>query len=218
MKTIKLKKNIDYTIKPNEIFKNIGKYKHYDFSKHEISNYGKIRNINGSIARLNINADGYHTISLSNKGNKTLTIGVHILVATAFCESKTSLTIDVNHLDENKSNNYYKNLQWATTGHNVIYSTGKKVDQLDMITKKIIKTYDSIADATRDMTGKARSSSVCEACRGNIRSAYGYYWQYSEISDRYDALLTKYTNQLEASKKYNATIYNKINKDLLISF
>ena len=40
----------------------------------------------------------------------------------------------VNHIDENKLNNYYKNLEWTTTSENVMHSTGKKVNQIDIET------------------------------------------------------------------------------------
>ena len=47
---------------------------------------------------------------------------VHTLVARAFCDGYKKGLI-VNHIDGNKLNNYYKNLEWVTYKENSIHAT-----------------------------------------------------------------------------------------------
>lgn len=56
---------------------------------------------------------GYLTVSLSGR-----TYSVHTLVAMHFVENEKDNYV-VNHIDYNKSNNFYKNLEWVTQGDNI---------------------------------------------------------------------------------------------------
>lgn len=53
-----------------------------------------------------------------------------------------------------------------------------KVHALDLYTNEIIDTYDSTREAATDVGGKRDSITKC--CRGVIKSAYGYKWEYAE--------------------------------------
>lgn len=53
----------------------------------------------------------------------------------------------------------------------------KPVQSLDLVTGEVISTYESIADAARDLN-LAKGSHITEACQGKIKSAYGFRWQY----------------------------------------
>lgn len=53
----------------------------------------------------------------------------------------------------------------------------RPVQSLNMITGEIVSTYESIADAARDL-GIAKGNHITEACQGKIKSAYGFRWQY----------------------------------------
>lgn len=56
--------------------------------------------------------DGYYKVTLSNN-KKCTTFFVHRLVASAFCEKKEGCDV-VNHIDSNRKNNHYSNLEWTT--------------------------------------------------------------------------------------------------------
>lgn len=47
---------------------------------------------------------------------------VHRLVAIAFCDGRSEERNEVNHIDYNRTNNYYKNLEWVTHRENVQHS------------------------------------------------------------------------------------------------
>lgn len=99
------------------------KYQTYDFSdKYEISEYGDVRNIQtGCILKPHINRGGYKYVCISlNKRHEIgqrKTIIVHKAVGYTFlADSNNNICID--HVDGNKSNNHYSNLEWVTFGEN----------------------------------------------------------------------------------------------------
>ena len=85
------------------------------FENYSVSNYGNIRNNKtGRILKPGLNSDGYHMVQLGSKNNKY----IHRLVASAFCENE-NLYHQVDHIDQNKTNNYYQNLRWVTQDQNI---------------------------------------------------------------------------------------------------
>ena len=60
---------------------------------------------------------GYVKVRLYDDG-KWKNFFVHRLVAEAFIENPNNFPI-INHIDENKSNNNVRNLEWCTTKYNV---------------------------------------------------------------------------------------------------
>ena len=64
------------------------------------------------------NTGGYETVMLGRKGGIRY---VHRLVAEAFIPNPDNLP-DVNHINEDKSDNRVENLEWCTRQYNVEYS------------------------------------------------------------------------------------------------
>jgi len=87
---------------------------------------------NGDVFSTNINKimspkkhyKGYLYVTLSNAGD-TKAFKIHRLVAQAFLPNPNNLP-QVNHIDGDKTNNNYKNLEWCTNSENVkhSYNTG----------------------------------------------------------------------------------------------
>lgn len=150
------------------------------------------------IRKLNPDKDGYLNITLSNKG-KVKTFKIHRLEAEAFIPNPNNLP-EVNHKDGDKTNNNVDNLEWCTRKENqkhafrigLINQNGERnhmygklgadnpnsipIYQLNKNTGDIIREYDSLASAGRDLgvnTGK-----ICLVCQGKRNSAYGYKWKY----------------------------------------
>jgi len=165
-------------IKNDEIFKKIGIYGKYDFNNFEVSNYGQVRNkTRDNILKTELVADGYYSACLYDKiTKKAIHIKVHILVAKKFVNYRPTGRNYVNHKDENKQNNHYKNLQWLTNQENIEYSCGIKIKQINKNTGKTIKTFKSIQTACKFHNYLRRQLVNC--CDGKIDEAYGYKWKY----------------------------------------
>lgn len=166
---------------------------------YEVSNTGKIRSLDrcvtirgnviqhrkGKLISSHINKRGYVEVNIS-KHAKNATLKLHRLVAQAFIPNPFHYP-QVNHKDENKQNNCVDNLEWCTNHYNSHYGTrsqrqaksltngktSKSVKQ--MLNGKVIKIWPSMAEADRH--GFCQGN-VSKCCRGKIKTAYGYQWQY----------------------------------------
>lgn len=98
---------------------------------YEISSYGKVRSLdrydsrnhfrNGRILKLSYNTVGYLSVGLHSNG-KAKTYMVHRMVAEAFIPNPDNLP-EVNHRNEDKSNNSVENLEWCDHKYNSNYGT-----------------------------------------------------------------------------------------------
>lgn len=84
----------------------------------EYSN-GRIYHYEEKILKLNF-SNGYRTISLV-KGKQKVTHMSHILVGLHFVPNPENKPF-VNHIDGNRSNNYYLNLEWSTNSENQLHA------------------------------------------------------------------------------------------------
>lgn len=92
--------------------------------RYSVSNFGNVKSNYANKERIlkpYKNHDGYLMIDLRSPG-KRKSISVHRLVAQAFIPNPDNLP-EVNHKDENKTNNYVDNLEWCTTEYNCNYGT-----------------------------------------------------------------------------------------------
>ena len=84
---------------------------------YEISNFGNFRNKSGKILSLNINSRGYYYCNISTN-SKVTKVKIHRLVALYFVANPYNKDT-VNHIDGNKLNNHYTNLEWLTRKENI---------------------------------------------------------------------------------------------------
>lgn len=102
---------------------------------YEVSNYGRIRRTdNHRLRKQNFsNKNTYITMRFwINK--KWITLRPHRLVAIYFIDNPNNYNI-VNHIDMNKQNNYFKNLEWCTQKHNQNEAMKKKPQMINGIKK-----------------------------------------------------------------------------------
>ena len=97
-----------------------------------VSNFGRVRSVNGKDRKTNIGKNGYERVGFQSG---RITVLVHRLVALAFCNGHSE-GLTVNHKDGNKLNNRFDNLEWVTYSENIkhAYSTGlKSANKTNMI-------------------------------------------------------------------------------------
>lgn len=112
---------MDKIIQDNELWKEIPGYE----TTHQVSNYGRIKQvIKNTLLKNRLNSKGYHTINLTANG-KTKTFKVHRLVALAFLPNPEKKE-QVNHIDFNKLNNNFQNLEWVSNRENSCHSNSIK--------------------------------------------------------------------------------------------
>lgn len=138
------------------------------FPNYEISNYGEVRNIKTQrILKGSLTNQGYCKVTLIKDGGKYQKY-CHRLAAEAFLPNPDNLP-QVNHKDENKTNNYigcvecdYEdgNLEWCTAQYNINYGTArqrrleslaKQIENCEMNMAKIVYAYDA---KTNEFLGK----------------------------------------------------------------
>ena len=91
---------------------------------YEVSNLGNVRSLNWRGTRCarmlckRPNNYGYLCVLLSSK-NVSKKLTVHRLVASAFLDNPSEFS-DVNHIDEDKTNNSVWNLEWCSHADNVL--------------------------------------------------------------------------------------------------
>ena len=151
------------------------------FENYEVSNLGKVRNIkSGRTLKPKLNRGGYLMYGLY-ENNKQKFLLLHRIIATAFIDNPEEKP-QVNHIDENKTNNDLSNLEWCTARENAIHGTRikrfseknfKKVIQLDL-NDNVLNEFESIKQAGQE-TGVSRSN-ISSCCNGKLKSAGGFKW------------------------------------------
>lgn len=135
------------------------------------------------------NGNGYKIVNLFKNG-KGKNKYIHRLVAESFLENQNNLP-QINHKDENKSNNCVNNLEYCTCQYNCTYNNlhirrglksrnnkmSKKVYQLNE-NNKILKEYPSISEASRQVNISFQAISDC--LNGKQKHSAGYKWKYVE--------------------------------------
>lgn len=86
---------------------------------YQISNYGRVKSLYvNRIMSLKTDRDGYQEINLIKNGIKK-SYRVHRLVALHFCINPCPEKYNIiNHIDGNRSNNIYTNLEWCDNSWN----------------------------------------------------------------------------------------------------
>ena len=165
--------------------------------KYMVSNLGRVKSLNYSntgkegILNARDNGKGYLRVILWKDG-KDKKYRINRLVAQAFIPNPDNLP-EVNHKDEDKTNNRVENLEWCDRSYNVNYGTrnkkaGKKIAEkrskpVFSVNKEsgLIMWWQSASEAEK-CTGIDHSS-ISKCCKGKKKSIGGYYWFYAESEE-----------------------------------
>lgn len=131
--------------------------------------YSKVRN---KYLKPGINNNGYMYI---NDGNKNYL--VHRLVAEKYIPNPNNYN-QINHKDEDKTNNNVDNLEWCDAKYNMKYSFGKKVYCYDK-TYNLYKVYESVSELG-DLGYNVSNVSRC--ANGNLYTVNELVFSYTELT------------------------------------
>lgn len=109
------------------------------FDNYAVSNYGNLKNIKTNrVLKLFKNKDGYITYVIKQNGIRT-NFKIHRLVAIYFIDNINNKPY-VNHLDGDKANNHYSNLEWCTAKENDTHAreNGLKNQNKPIIAKNLV--------------------------------------------------------------------------------
>lgn len=168
---------------------------------YKISNLGRVRTTirqGCSVEFLKpiVNYKGYLTVDLRWDGKRHHAT-VHRLVALAFIPNPNNYP-EINHKDEDKTNNRVDNLEWCDHWYNIHYGTGiergkeamkKDVNQYDK-QGNFIKCWHGVSSAASAL--KIDSSCIVRCCNGETRTYRGFIWLYVDdpaLEDKLSARL-----------------------------
>lgn len=170
---------------------------------YQISNLGRIKSLwfgKEKILKGGKDKDGYLKVILSREG-KHKTYSVHRLVAEAFIPN-TNNHPQVNHKNEDKTDNCVDNLEWCTQKYNVNYGTcqqrrakntdykaiGRKnaekllnrKDQSKTVLQytkegEFIRKWETLRECGRN---GFKISNISSCCQGKRKTHKGFIWKY----------------------------------------
>lgn len=169
-----------------EIWKDIKGYE----GLYQVSDLGRVKSFKRDSERILkplTKTTGYKSVTLSNKQVKHQSINVHRLVADAFIPNPDNKP-QVNHIDEDKTNNMVSNLEWVTAKENANHGTAierrKQHPNSHCNRKKIVCTttsdeYSSISEAANELNLSA--GNIINVVRGRYKQTGGYTFEYKTI-------------------------------------
>lgn len=183
--------------------------------KYQVSSYGRVKSIGHTdslgrywksvVLRPAKYRGEYLHVHLTSSHSKQVSISVHQLVARAFIPNPNNYP-QVNHKDEDPTNNHVDNLEWCTAQYNVNYghhnyNTSKTLTRdicaLDINTGDVIFMF----DCARDHRNLGFAHSYIQQCaKHNIKQAYGFHWEFTENVPK--EKLDKYMNVLKRCPEY----------------
>lgn len=197
-----------------KVYKDIPGYEKYYYADTDGNIYSKDRWHNtksgdffrkGTMLKPSKNNKGYLNVVLSING-KYKTEKVHRLIAKTFIPNPNNFP-EINHKNEDKTDNSVLNLEWCDRIYNMNYGTinqrlsqnadsknrVKAIDKIDKTNNTIIQTYNSISSIREDGYDP---SYIVKVCKGLKKEAYDYYWRYNQ-KNKQDQLLKALDKRIE---------------------
>lgn len=153
-----------------------------EFPDYIINEYGTIYKIHGKrkyiIMKPKKDKDGYLYIGLRNSKGRFFR-RVHQLVAKAFINNPNKYEV-VNHMDGNKTNNHFTNLEWCTVAYNNKYSyeyLGRKGNHTTdikcylIVDSEIVGKFNNVKEAAEyanNKLGTSKTSLIRYYKSGNV--------------------------------------------------
>jgi len=152
------------------------------FDGYQISNFGRVKSLKKPnapiIMKQQLSRKGYCHVHITANDGSRKSCQVHRLVLKTFSPCDNMDNLEVNHIDEDKTNNCIDNLEWSTRSENVNHGTASirahtsQSDQILCVETGII--YNSMREAS-ELTG-TNYGNLSRACKTG-RICNGYHWE-----------------------------------------
>lgn len=149
--------------------------------RYRISDHGRVFSIvSNKLLSISTNNCGYKCVYLYAAGaGHYQNMKVHRLVAAAFIPNPLNLP-QVNHKNQDKSDNHYSNLEWCSANYNNNYGTRNLRAALSRAIPVVcIETgvvYWGAGEAARKV---GIHNHISECCNGQRKSCGGYHWRWA---------------------------------------
>ena len=163
-----------------------------DFKKYEIYEDGRIWSyVSNKWLNPSPNRNGYLQICLMDNDGQQKNYQHHRVVYESVTGQPIPDGMQVNHLDENKTNNRFENLNLLTPKENCNFGTrnervakakinhplrSKQVEQYDK-DGNLIQVWLSAREVQRQLGYNQAHISKC--CNGKLKTSYGFIWKYA---------------------------------------
>ena len=154
-----------------------------------VSNMGRVKSLGNDKSRREKilspckSGNGYLQVNLWKEG-KVKRYSIHRLVLSTFSPCENSHELQVNHIDEDKTNNMLENLEWVTCKENCNHGTRnarraekKSIPVVQLsLEGKYIRSWKSSMDAERE--GGFNNAHINSCCKGKLKTHKGYRFIY----------------------------------------
>ena len=153
------------------------------FRGYFVSNLGRIKSHrqckDGLILKQRLDRKGYCAVMMSDDSCKKHNMKVHRIVLKTFNPVDNMDSLEVNHKDEDKTNNRLENLEWVTHLENVRHGTGhQRATEPQKMKIKCIENgivYNSMKEVSDDLNISYGDVSRC--CSGKLKSTHGFSFE-----------------------------------------
>ena len=155
---------------------------------YQVSSFGRVKRVKTNRVLKGCKDNrGYLRVNLS-KDSVTSTNTLHRLVAEAFITNQENKP-DVNHIDEDKTNNSINNLEWSTRKENCNYGTRNerigKLQSIPIIATNIktgeFQEFNSTKECARKL--EIQAPNITHVLKGRLKQTGGYTFKYLNKGD-----------------------------------